>query len=129
MPPHTSVKSLSDALVGTVGAAVAVRIAPVLRALSVRVARLRSELPAIWNFLAQELTPVPQTLSFGGAHEGDAFGAERVPRAAGEHRRQRVARDVPQDAALGEPTRTQRARIWGKEISGICARPSKTRCS
>ena len=32
--PHTSVKSLSDALVGTVGAAVAVRIAAVLRAMS-----------------------------------------------------------------------------------------------
>jgi hypothetical protein len=34
VPPHTSVKSLSDALVGTVGAAVAVHIAPVLRAMS-----------------------------------------------------------------------------------------------
>jgi hypothetical protein len=32
-PPHTAVKSLSDAVVGTVGAAVAVRIAPVLRAM------------------------------------------------------------------------------------------------
>ena len=34
VPPHTTVKSLSDALVGTVGAAAAVRIAPVLLAMS-----------------------------------------------------------------------------------------------
>jgi hypothetical protein len=34
VPPHTSVKSLSDALVGTVGAAVAAQYRPVLHAMS-----------------------------------------------------------------------------------------------